>query len=154
MVATGQRIEAGQVIADGAATQDRELALGRNVLVTFMPLFTSIHIETFEVEARETKMGKEEITREIPINSDEEDDKSEPKLVPEEFVHQLDDEGIICIGTKVKPGMILVGKVTPKGVCDLGQEESYCALFLGRRSVSSRSLHLCQTRSKGKGNRC
>ena len=100
-------------------------------------LFTSIHIEEFEVEARETKMGKEEITREIPINSDEEDDKSEPKLIPEEFVHHLDDEGTICIGTKVKPGMILVGKVTPKGECDWEPEESCRALFLGRRWVSS-----------------
>ena len=74
----------------------------------------------------------------ISDTRNEEDDKSEPKLIPEEFVHHLDDEGTICIGTKVKPGMILVGKVTPKGECDWEPEESCRALFLGRRWVSSR----------------
>jgi DNA-directed RNA polymerase subunit beta len=122
VVHVGDRVERGEAIADGPATDAGELALGQNVLVAFMPWggynfedaivvserlvkrdrFTSIHIEEFEVEARDTKQGKEEITRDIPN-------------VGEEALKDLDESGIIRIGAKVKPGDYLVGKVTPKG---------------------------------------
>ena len=116
------RVEAGDIIADGPSTDLGELALGRNVLVAFMPwhgynfedsiliserivrddVFTSIHIEEFEVMARDTKLGQEEITRDIPN-------------VGEEALKNLDEAGIVYIGAEVKPSDILVGKVTPEG---------------------------------------
>ena len=140
LVSVGENIEAGQVIADGTATDGGELALGSNVLVAFMPwegynfedalliseslvtedTYTSIHIDEFEVEARDTKMGREEITRDIPNLS-------------EEALNQLDDEGIIHIGSIVRPGSILVGKVTPKGESDLGPEEKLLRAIFGEK---------------------
>ncbi|MGH2739994.1 MAG: DNA-directed RNA polymerase subunit beta, partial [Actinomycetota bacterium] len=122
IVRKGQRVAAGEVIADGPGTDEGELALGRNVLVAFMPWggfnfedailvserlvkddrYTSIHIEEFEIQARDTKLGKEEITRDIPNVSDE-------------ALKDLDEAGIVRIGAKVKAGDILVGKITPKG---------------------------------------
>ena len=122
MVRKGDRVKKGQVLADGPCTESGELALGRNVLVAFIPwrgynfedailvseklvkddYYTSIHIEEFEIEARDTKLGPEEITRDIPN-------------VSESFLRNLDESGIIRIGAVVKPGDVLVGKVTPKG---------------------------------------
>ncbi len=131
IVRVGQKVHKGQVMADGPCTELGELALGRNVLVAFMPwrgynfedailvsermvkddYYTSIHIEEFEIEARDTKLGPEEITRDIPN-------------VSETFLRDLDESGIIRIGAYVKPGDILVGKVTPKGrdAADAGRE--------------------------------
>src|SRR5439155_573199 len=122
VVSEGQKVGAGQVLADGPSTDQGELALGRNLLVAFMPweghnyedaiilserlvkedMLTSIHIEEYEVDARDTKLGAEEITRDIPN-------------VADEVLKDLDDEGIIRIGAEVNPGDVLVGKVTPKG---------------------------------------
>ena len=139
-VAVGEHVEAEQVIADGTATDNGELALGNNILVAFMPwegynfedalliseslvsddTFTSIHIDEFDVEARDTKMGREEITRDIPNLS-------------EEALNQLDDEGIIRVGSIVRPGSILVGKVTPKGESDLGPEEKLLRAIFGEK---------------------
>jgi DNA-directed RNA polymerase subunit beta len=122
LVKKGDAVEAGQIIADGPSTDYGELALGRNVLVAFMPwngynfedsiliserlvkddVFTSIHIEEFEVMARDTKLGPEDITRDIPN-------------VGEEALRNLDEAGIVYIGAEVEPGDILVGKITPKG---------------------------------------
>src|SRR5204862_8193888 len=129
------------VIADGPSTDLGELALGRNVLVAFMPwngynfedsiliserivkddAFTSIHIEEFEVEARDTKLGKEDITRDIPN-------------VGEEALRDLDESGIIRIGAEVKPGNILVGKVTPKGETQLTPEEKLLRAIFGEKA--------------------
>lgn len=139
-VAVGEHVEAQRVIADGTATDNGELALGNNVLVAFMPwegynfedalliseslvsddTFTSIHIDEFDVEARDTKMGREEITRDIPNLS-------------EEALNQLDEEGIIGVGSIVRPGSILVGKVTPKGESDLGPEEKLLRAIFGEK---------------------
>ncbi|GAB4149928.1 MAG: DNA-directed RNA polymerase subunit beta [Planctomycetota bacterium] len=130
IVRIGQKVEKGQVLVDGVGTKQGELALGRNILVAFMPwegynfedailvsesllqrdVFTSIHIEEFVVEIRETKLGKEEITRDIPG-------------VSEELLRKLDDDGIVFPGTRVKTGDILVGKVTPKSKSELSNEE-------------------------------
>jgi DNA-directed RNA polymerase subunit beta len=139
-VGVGEEIKAGQVIADGTSTENGELALGSNILIAFMSwegynyedaillseslitddTYTSIHIEEFEVEARDTKMGREEITRDIPN-------------VSEEALAQLDEEGIIRIGSVVRPGSILVGKVTPKGESDLGPEEKLLRAIFGEK---------------------
>jgi DNA-directed RNA polymerase subunit beta len=139
-VQVGELVVAGQVIADGTSTDGGELALGANVLVAFMPwegynfedaillserlvtddTFTSVHIDEFEVDARDTKMGREEITRDIPNLS-------------EEALSQLDEEGIIRIGSIVSPGSILVGKVTPKGESDLGPEEKLLRAIFGEK---------------------
>ena len=139
-VNVGEEIKAGQVIADGTSTENGELALGSNILIAFMSwegynyedaillseslitddTYTSIHIEEFEVEARDTKMGREEITRDIPN-------------VSEEALAQLDEEGIIRIGSLVRPGSILVGKVTPKGESDLGPEEKLLRAIFGEK---------------------
>ena len=139
-VDVGEEIKAGQVIADGTSTENGELALGNNILIAFMSwegynyedaillseslitddTYTSIHIEEFEVEARDTKMGREEITRDIPN-------------VSEEALAQLDEEGIIRIGSVVRPGSILVGKVTPKGESDLGPEEKLLRAIFGEK---------------------
>jgi DNA-directed RNA polymerase subunit beta len=141
IVRVGQPVKAGQVLADGPAMDHGELALGRNVLVAFMPwggynfedailiseklvredVFTSIHIEEFEVEARETKLGKEEITRDIPN-------------VGEEALRNLDESGIVRIGAEVKPGDILVGKVTPKGETQLTPEEKLLRAIFGEKA--------------------
>ncbi len=141
IVKVGQKVIKGQILADGSCTDKGELALGRNVLVAFMPWrgynfedaivvserlvkddsFTSIHIEEFEIEARDTKLGPEEITRDIPN-------------VSEEFLKDLDESGIIRIGAYVKPGDILVGKVTPKGETQLTPEEKLLRAIFGEKS--------------------
>ena len=141
VVAVGQPVKRGQVLADGPAIDRGELALGRNVLVAFMPwggynfedailiserlvredVFTSIHIEEFEVEARDTKLGKEEITRDIPN-------------VGEDALRDLDESGIIRIGAEVKQGDILVGKVTPKGETQLTPEEKLLRAIFGEKA--------------------
>ena len=140
IVAVGDTVEAGQVIADGTSTENGELALGRNILCAYMPwgghnyedsilisetlikedTFTSIHIEEFEVEARETKVGPEEITRDIPN-------------VSEQRLSQLDEEGIIRVGSVVKAGSILVGKITPKGESEYGPEQKLLQAIFGEK---------------------
>jgi DNA-directed RNA polymerase subunit beta len=141
IVRVGQRVARGQVLADGPCTELGELALGRNVLVAFMPwrgynfedailvserlvkedYYTSIHIEEFEIEARDTKLGPEEITRDIPN-------------VSETYLRDLDESGIIRIGAYVKPGDILVGKVTPKGETQLTPEEKLLRAIFGEKA--------------------
>jgi DNA-directed RNA polymerase subunit beta len=141
VVAVGQTVKRGQVLADGPAIDRGDLALGRNILVAFMPwggynfedaillsermvrddAFTSIHIEEFEVEARETKLGKEEITRDIPN-------------VGEDALRDLDESGIIRIGAEVRQGDILVGKVTPKGETQLTPEEKLLRAIFGEKA--------------------
>jgi DNA-directed RNA polymerase subunit beta len=141
IVRVGQRVAKGQVLADGPCTELGELALGRNVLVAFMPwrgynfedailvserlvkddYYTSIHIEEFEIEARDTKLGPEEITRDIPN-------------VSEGYLRDLDESGIIRIGAYVKPGDILVGKVTPKGETQLTPEEKLLRAIFGEKA--------------------
>src|SRR5881628_751618 len=143
IVRKGQRVAAGDVIADGPGTDQGELALGRNVLVAFMPWggynfedailvserlvkgerFTSVHIEEFEIQARDTKLGKEEVTRDIPN-------------VSEEALKDLDDSGIVRIGAKVKPSDILVGKITPKGETQLTDRKSCSGRSSARRPVT------------------
>jgi DNA-directed RNA polymerase subunit beta len=149
VVHVGERVERDEAIADGPATDAGELALGQNVLVAFMPWggynfedaivvserlvkrdrFTSIHIEEFEVEARDTKQGKEEITRDIPN-------------VGEEALKDLDESGIIRIGAKVKPGDYLVGKVTPKGETQLSPEEKLLKAIFGEKAGDVRDTSL------------
>jgi DNA-directed RNA polymerase subunit beta len=146
----GQRVVKGQVLADGPCTDMGELALGRNVLVAFMPwrgynfedailvneklvkedYYTSIHIEEFEIEARDTKLGPEEITRDIPNIADS-------------FLRNLDESGVIRIGATVKPGDILVGKVTPKGETQLTPEEKLLRAIFGEKAgdVKDASLY-------------
>ena len=141
IVAVGERVKKGQVIADGPCTDRGELALGRNVLVSFMPwrgynfedailvserlvkddYYTSIHIEELEIEARDTKLGPEEITRDIPN-------------IGENMLRDLDESGIIRIGAQVKPGSILVGKVTPKGETQLTAEEKLLRAIFGEKA--------------------
>ncbi len=141
LVKPGQRIKKGQVLVDGPATDHGELALGKNVVVAFMPwrgynfedaiivserivkedIYTSIHIEEFEIEARDTKLGKEEITRDIPN-------------VGDEALKNLDDSGIVRIGAEVKAGDILVGKVTPKGETQLSPEEKLLRAIFGEKA--------------------
>ncbi|MFA9560817.1 MAG: DNA-directed RNA polymerase subunit beta [Nitrospirota bacterium] len=141
IVRAGQPVKEGQVLADGPSMDRGELALGKNVLVAFMPwggynyedaillsekmvkddTFTSIHIEEFEVEARDTKLGKEEITRDIPN-------------LGEEALRNLDESGIVRIGAEVKPGDILVGKVTPKGETQLTPEEKLLRAIFGEKA--------------------
>jgi DNA-directed RNA polymerase subunit beta len=149
IVGKGDRVKAGDVIADGPATDQGELALGRNVLVAFMPWggynfedailvserlvkddrYTSIHIEEFEVQARDTKLGKEEVTRDIPN-------------VSEEALKDLDDSGIVRIGAKVKAGDILVGKITPKGETQLTPEEKLLRAIFGEKAGDVRDTSL------------
>jgi DNA-directed RNA polymerase subunit beta len=141
IVHVGERVTKGQVIADGPCTDRGELALGRNILVAFMPwrgynfedailvserlvkedYYTSIHIEELEIEARDTKLGPEEITRDIPN-------------VGENMLRDLDESGIIRIGAQVKPGSILVGKVTPKGETQLTAEEKLLRAIFGEKA--------------------
>src|SRR5689334_17694141 len=150
IVHTGQRVAKSQVLADGPCTDMGELALGRNVLVAFMPwrgcnfedailvseklvkedYYTSIHIEEFEIEGRDTKLGPEEITRDIPNIADS-------------FLRNLDESGVIRIGATVKPGDILVGKVTPKGETQLTPEEKLLRAIFGEKAgdVKDASLY-------------
>src|SRR5689334_6660022 len=149
IVRVGQKVHKGQVLADGPCTELGELALGRNVLVAFMPwrgynfedailvsekmvkedAYTSIHIEEFEIEARDTKLGPEEITRDIPN-------------VGEGYLADLDESGIIRIGAAVKPGDILVGKVTPKGETQLTPEEKLLRAIFGEKAGDVRDASL------------
>ncbi len=149
IVQLGDSIEAGQVIADGIGTKDGKLSLGRNVLVAFMPwrgynfedaiilseklvredVFTSIHVERFEIEARETRLGNEEITRDIPN-------------VGEEALKDLTEEGIIRIGAEVKAQDILVGKVTPKSEKELSPEERLLRAIFGEKAADIRDTSL------------
>ncbi|MBN1526002.1 MAG: DNA-directed RNA polymerase subunit beta, partial [Candidatus Omnitrophica bacterium] len=152
LVKAGQKVEKGDVIADGAATSGGELALGRNVLVAFMPwrgynfedailineklvsedVFTSLHIEEFEVEARDTRLGNEDITRDIPN-------------VGDEALRNLDESGIIRIGAEVEPGDILVGKVTPKSETELSPEEKLLRAIFGEKAGDVRDTSLVAT---------
>ncbi|MEV4468574.1 DNA-directed RNA polymerase subunit beta, partial [Nonomuraea sp. NPDC049504] len=149
IVTEGRRVEAGQVIADGPCTDEGELALGKNLLVAFMPweghnyedaiilsqrlvqddVLSSIHIEEFEVDARDTKLGPEEITRDIPN-------------VSEEALADLDERGIIRIGAEVVQGDILVGKVTPKGETELTPEERLLRAIFGEKAREVRDTSL------------
>lgn len=149
IVSQGARVEAGDTIADGPSTDMSELALGRNVLVAFMPwegynyedailvsakmvkedYFTSIHIEEYECDARDTKLGPEEITRDIPN-------------VGEDVLKDLDDRGIIRVGAEVRPGDILVGKVTPKGETELTAEERLLRAIFGEKAREVRDTSL------------
>ena len=149
VVREGDHVEKGDLLADGAATKDGELALGRNILVAFMPweglnyedailiserlvkedAFTSIHIEEYEVEIRETKLGKEEFTRDIPN-------------VGEKALSNLDENGIIRIGTSVDAGDILVGKVAPKSKSELTPEEKLLHAIFGRAGVDVKNASL------------
>ncbi|MGE5397043.1 MAG: DNA-directed RNA polymerase subunit beta [Chitinophagales bacterium] len=149
IVREGQKVEKGEIIADGPATDQGELALGKNVLVAFMPWegynyedailiseklvmedgFTSIHIEEYECEARDTKLGPEEITRDIPN-------------VSEDMLKNLDDRGIIRIGAEVRADDILVGKVTPKGETELTPEERLLRAIFGEKAREVRDSSL------------
>ena len=149
IVYKGERVEKGAVLADGPSTDKGELALGFNVLVAFMPwegynyedaillserlvkedIFTSIHIEEYECDARDTKLGPEEITRDIPN-------------VAEEVLRDLDDRGIIRVGAEVRPGDILVGKVTPKGETELTAEERLLRAIFGEKAREVRDTSL------------
>ncbi|MEG0235228.1 DNA-directed RNA polymerase subunit beta [Cetobacterium sp.] len=149
LVDLGQEVELGQVIADGPATKGGDLALGRNILMAFMPwegynyedailisdrlrkddVFTSIHIEEYEIEARNTKLGDEEITREIPN-------------VSEEALKNLDSRGIIVVGSEVGPGDILVGKTAPKGESEPPAEEKLLRAIFGEKARDVRDTSL------------
>jgi len=149
LVRAGDRVKQGQVLADGPCTDRGELALGRNVLVAFLPwrgynfedailvseklveedYYTSIHIEEYEIEARDTKLGPEEITRDIPN-------------INESFLRNLDESGVIRIGATVKPGDILVGKVTPKGETTLTPEEKLLRAIFGEKAGDVRDASL------------
>jgi len=141
IVKIGQKVRKGQIIADGAATKEGELALGRNVLVAFMPwrgynfedailvseklvkedIYTSVHIEEFEIEARDTRLGPEEISCDIPN-------------VSESTLRNLDESGIVRIGAEVRPGDILVGKITPKSETELSPEEKLLKAIFGEKA--------------------
>ena len=149
LVKVGDQVAGGDIIADGPSTQLGELALGRNVLVAFMPwngynfedsiliseriakddVFTSIHIEEFEVMARDTKLGQEEITRDIPN-------------VGEEALRNLDEAGIVYVGAEVNPGDILIGKVTPKGESPMTPEEKLLRAIFGEKASDVRDTSL------------
>src|SRR5437667_400103 len=149
LVRVGDRVRKSQVLADGPCTDRGELALGRNVLVAFLPwrgynfedailvseklvkddYYTSIHIEEFEIEARDTKLGPEEVTRDIPN-------------ISETFMRNLDESGVIRIGAVVKPGDILVGKVTPKGETTLTPEEKLLRAIFGEKAGDVRDASL------------
>ncbi|MFC5992657.1 DNA-directed RNA polymerase subunit beta [Pseudonocardia hispaniensis] len=149
IVDEGQRVEAGQVLADGPCTENGEMALGKNLLVAIMPweghnyedaiilsqrlvqddVLTSIHIEEHEIDARDTKLGAEEITRDIPN-------------VSEDVLADLDERGIVRIGAEVQPGDILVGKVTPKGETELTPEERLLRAIFGEKAREVRDTSL------------
>ena len=149
IVSKEQKVNKGEIIADGPATDRGELALGRNVMVAFMSwggynyedsilvserivkddIYTSIHIEEFETMARDTKLGKEEITRDIPN-------------LGEEALRNLDDSGIVRMGVAVKPGDILVGKITPKGETQLSSEEKLLRAIFGEKASDVRDTSL------------
>jgi len=149
IVKVGKRVRAGQVIADGPSTDQGELALGQNILAAFMPwhgynyedaillserlvkddIFTSIHIEKYETEARDTKLGPEEVTRDIPN-------------IGEDMLKDLDENGIIRVGAEVRPEDILVGKVAPKGQGELTAEERLVIAIFGKKAEETRDVSL------------
>jgi DNA-directed RNA polymerase subunit beta len=149
LVRVGQKVKAGEVIADGAATKNGVLALGKNLTVAFMPwdgynyedaillsqnlvkddVYTSIHIDEFEIEIRETKLGKEEFSRDIPN-------------VSEKALRHLDETGIVRVGTRVRPGDILVGKVAPKSKSELTPEEKLLHAIFGRAGEDVKNASL------------
>ena len=149
IVRKGQHVKRGQVIADGPNTEHGELALGRNVLVAFMPwngynfedaimisekvvkedIYTSIHIDEFEIGARDTKLGPEEITRDIPN-------------VSEEALRNLGPDGVVRVGAEVKPGDILVGKITPKSETELAPEERLLRAIFGEKAADVKDTSL------------
>jgi DNA-directed RNA polymerase subunit beta len=151
-VKVGDAVRAGEIIADGPSTDRGELALGRNVLVAFMPwngynyedsiliserlvrddVFTSIHIEEFEVMARDTKLGQEDITRDIPN-------------VGEEALGNLDEAGIVYVGAEVEPGDILIGKITPKGESPMTPEEKLLRAIFGEKASDVRDTRIRTT---------
>jgi DNA-directed RNA polymerase subunit beta len=148
-VVLGETVAAGQVVADGPATNNGELSLGRNIICAFMPfhgynfedaivlserlvhddVFTSVHISSLEIEARDTKLGPEEITRDIPN-------------ISEELLKNLDDDGIIKVGAEVGPGDILVGKITPKGETELTAEDKLLRAIFGEKAKEVRNTSL------------
>ncbi len=149
VVKAGDKVDTGDLLADGPSTDNGELALGRNVLVAFMPwegynfedailiseqvvredMYTSIHIEEFEVEARDTKLGPEEITRDLPN-------------ISEETLRNLNERGIVYVGAEVHPGDILVGKITPKGESELSAEERLLRAIFGEKAREVRDSSL------------
>ncbi len=149
LVRVGDHVKKGQVLADGPCTERGELALGRNILVAFLPwrgynfedailvsdklvkddYYTSIHIEEYEIEARDTKLGPEEVTRDIPN-------------ISESFLRNLDESGVIRVGAVIKPGDILVGKVTPKGETTLTPEEKLLRAIFGEKAGDVRDASL------------
>jgi DNA-directed RNA polymerase subunit beta len=162
LVKVGDKVSKGEVIADGPSTDLGELALGKNVVVAFMPwngynyedsiliserivrddVFTSIHIEEFEVAARDTKLGPEEITRDIPN-------------VGEEALRNLDEAGIVYIGAEVGPGDILVGKITPKGESPMTPEEKLLrAIFGEKASTCATRRCVCRRAISARSSRC
>jgi DNA-directed RNA polymerase subunit beta len=156
IVRRGDVIKAGDAIADGAATEDGELALGKNVLVAFMPwcgynfedaivvserlvkedVYTSVHVDEFEITSRETKLGPEEITRDIPN-------------VSEEALRNLGPDGVVCLGAEVKPGDILVGKITPKSETELAPEERLLRAIFGEKAADVKDSSLIVSSGKG-----
>ncbi|NOY74209.1 MAG: DNA-directed RNA polymerase subunit beta [Kiritimatiellaeota bacterium] len=156
IVETGRKVQKGDPIADGAATKDAELALGKNLKVAFMPwfgynfedaiviseklvkedIYTSVHIEEFEITARETKLGPEEITRDIPNVSDE-------------ALRNLGPDGIIRLGAEVRPGDILVGKITPKSETGLAPEERLIRAIFGEKAADVKDSSLVVSSGKG-----
>ncbi len=146
-----KKVKKGDAIADGPATQNGEMALGKNVLVAFSTwegynyedailinerlvkedVFTSIHIEEYDCECRDTKLGAEEITRDIPN-------------VGDDSLKDLDENGIIRIGAEVRPGDILVGKVTPKGETELTAEERLLRAIFGEKKLEKLEIHLLE----------
>lgn len=149
IVSRGQLVRKGAILADGASTSEGELAIGRNILVAFMPwngynfedailisekivkedIFTSVHVDEFEVTARDTKLGPEEITRDIPN-------------VGEDALKDLNHEGVIRVGAEVKPGDILVGKITPKSETELAPEEKLLRAIFGEKAADVRDTSL------------
>ncbi len=156
IVTRGLKVKAGDVIADGAATEKGELALGKNVLVAFMPwcgynfedaivvserlvkedVYTSVHIDEFEITSRETKLGPEEITRDIPN-------------VSEDALRNLGPNGVVCLGAEVKPGDILVGKITPKSETELAPEERLLRAIFGEKAADVKDSSLLVGSGKG-----
>ncbi len=156
IVHSGDKVSAGDVLADGVSTQGGELALGRNVTVAFMSwcgynfedaivvserlvkedVYTSVHIEEFEITSRETKLGPEEITRDIPN-------------VSEEALRNLDSRGIVCEGSEVKPGDILIGKITPKSETELAPEERLLRAIFGEKAADVKDSSLVVGSGKG-----
>ncbi len=152
----GQKVEAGDVIADGASTENGELGLGKNVLVAFMPwcgynfedaiivcerlvkedIYTSIHIDEFEITSRETKLGPEEITRDIPN-------------VSEDALRNLGPDGVVRLGAEVRPGDILVGKITPKSETELAPEERLLRAIFGEKAADVKDSSLVVSSGKG-----